>query len=65
MSALSTNLFLASFLSYETVKIVRVHDKRLAIIHYLFLVGVICYITGYVIVYPSLTFPILPFCGPL
>jgi len=37
--------------SYNTVKMVRIRDRQLGIMHYVFLLGIIGYIVGYVMIY--------------
>lgn len=40
-----------SLLSYNTVKIVAIRDRRLGLLHYFFMLCIVGYIVGYVIVY--------------
>lgn len=40
-----------SILSYSTVKIIRIQDKRLGLLHYFFIACIIAYILGYNILY--------------
>jgi len=47
----SKDSVVGSLLSYETVKVVRVHDKRLSVLHYTFMLVIFAYIVGYVIVW--------------
>jgi len=44
-----TKDFIASFLVYDTVSVVRIKDKRLAILHYAFLIGILFYVIGWTV----------------
>jgi len=46
-----TKDFVVGFLVYDTVSIVRINDKRLAIMHYLCMIGILIYILGYTVWY--------------
>jgi len=46
-----TKDFISSFLVYDTVSIVRISDKRLAILHYLCMIGILFYVFIWTIYY--------------
>lgn len=38
-------------LSYNTVKIVKIQDRRVGLLHYVFLLGIVGYLVGFTIFY--------------
>jgi hypothetical protein len=40
-----------ALLAYSTVKIVRIQDRRVGLVHYAFLLGIVGYIVGFTILF--------------